>query len=262
MNHNAYIDLLLERDLDEEIKAYHGSPHKFEVFSTDAMGSGEGVQEFGWGLYFTDSKEIAEFYAKAGESAVIIDKKSLAQRKRFQRLSDEDKANVELLLRDMADGTLTKSQLFGYAAQLRGSYLLAYNFIRDAKEVKYAKPNIYRVTLHKGKSPAQYDYLQWDKMPSYKQKQKITHTASLMSKDNPVRLKILDSLEKNNGERVYRGISTAYGDNDKLASEFLLKAGIDGIEYPAGSLSNIKDSTARNYVVFDPKAVTIEKEPV
>jgi hypothetical protein len=262
MNHNAYIDLLLERDLDEEIKAYHGSPHKFEVFSTDAMGSGEGVQEFGWGLYFTDSKEIAEFYAKAGESAVIIDKKSLAQRKRFQRLSDEDKANVELLLRDMADGTLTKSQLFGYAAQLRGSYLLAYNFIRDAKEVKYAKPNIYRVTLHKGKSPDQYHYLNWYESVSESDINRIVGKLPAGKLDD-YNDKIFDYSGDGDvtGESIYKTVSDILG-SDKAASQMLLKSGVDGIKYPAGTISGFKKSKATNYVVFDPKAVTIEKEPV
>jgi len=33
-------------------KAYHGSPHNFERFSTSAIGTGEGAQSFGWGLYF------------------------------------------------------------------------------------------------------------------------------------------------------------------------------------------------------------------
>ena len=42
------------------IKAFHGSPHRFDKFSTEFMGSGEGVQAFGWGLYFTDIKSIAE----------------------------------------------------------------------------------------------------------------------------------------------------------------------------------------------------------
>jgi hypothetical protein len=41
---------------------YHGTPHKFDKFSLAAMGTGEGVQAFGWGLYFAGKKEVAEFY--------------------------------------------------------------------------------------------------------------------------------------------------------------------------------------------------------
>lgn len=44
--------------------AWHGSPHDFDSFSTDAIGTGEGAQVYGWGLYFAGKKEVAEFYRK------------------------------------------------------------------------------------------------------------------------------------------------------------------------------------------------------
>ncbi len=42
--------------------AYHGSPHIFEKFSLQAIGTGEGAQAYGWGLYFASKKEVAEGY--------------------------------------------------------------------------------------------------------------------------------------------------------------------------------------------------------
>jgi hypothetical protein len=42
------------------INVWHGSPHDFNRFTTDRIGSGEGAQVYGWGLYFTDTKQIAE----------------------------------------------------------------------------------------------------------------------------------------------------------------------------------------------------------
>lgn len=42
--------------------AYHGSPHKFDEFSLDAIGTGEGNQAHGWGLYFAGNKEISHGY--------------------------------------------------------------------------------------------------------------------------------------------------------------------------------------------------------
>jgi hypothetical protein len=41
--------------------------------------------------------------------------------------------------------------------------------------------------------------------------------------------------------------------------QVLLRAGIDGIRYPTGTLSGIKESKAFNYVVFDESAATIEE---
>ena len=42
--------------------AYHGSPYKFDEFSTDFMGKGEGAQAHGWGLYFAADKNVSERY--------------------------------------------------------------------------------------------------------------------------------------------------------------------------------------------------------
>jgi hypothetical protein len=42
--------------------AYHGTPHEFEQFDLGKIGSGEGAQAFGWGLYFAGDKKLAEFY--------------------------------------------------------------------------------------------------------------------------------------------------------------------------------------------------------
>lgn len=42
--------------------AYHGTPHKVDKFSTENIGSGEGAQAYGWGLYFAESKAVAKQY--------------------------------------------------------------------------------------------------------------------------------------------------------------------------------------------------------
>ena len=44
--------------------AYHGSAYLFDKFRTDKVNSGEGSQYFCWGLYFTQSKQIAAEYAQ------------------------------------------------------------------------------------------------------------------------------------------------------------------------------------------------------
>ena len=42
--------------------AYHGTGARFEKFNTDFMGTGEGAQAHGWGLYFAKDKTVAEEY--------------------------------------------------------------------------------------------------------------------------------------------------------------------------------------------------------
>ena len=45
--------------------AYHGSPHRFDKFTLDHIGTGEGAQAYGWGLYFAGNKEVAKYYKEA-----------------------------------------------------------------------------------------------------------------------------------------------------------------------------------------------------
>ena len=51
--------------------AYHGSPHKFDEFSLDAIGTGEGNQAHGWGLYFANDKGISEDYRKTLSDRIL-----------------------------------------------------------------------------------------------------------------------------------------------------------------------------------------------
>jgi len=44
------------------IDAYHGSPHGFEQFDSSKIGTGEGAQAYGHGLYFAEHEPIARGY--------------------------------------------------------------------------------------------------------------------------------------------------------------------------------------------------------
>jgi len=44
--------------------AWHGTPHEFDKFDISKIGSGEGAQAYGHGLYFSSQKDIAEWYRK------------------------------------------------------------------------------------------------------------------------------------------------------------------------------------------------------
>ena len=46
------------------IRAYHGTPHDFDRFSMDHIGTGEGAQAYGHGLYFAGDKGIADVYRR------------------------------------------------------------------------------------------------------------------------------------------------------------------------------------------------------
>jgi hypothetical protein len=54
------------------ITAWHGSPYRFDKFDPTKIGSGEGAQAYGHGLYFAENPKVAQSYANiepAGEIA-------------------------------------------------------------------------------------------------------------------------------------------------------------------------------------------------
>lgn len=53
------------------IQAYHGSPHLFDEFKMSAIGTGEGAQAYGHGLYFAENPAIAGNYQKQLSGAAI-----------------------------------------------------------------------------------------------------------------------------------------------------------------------------------------------
>jgi len=53
--------------------AFHGTPHDVDKFSLKNIGTGEGHQAYGWGLYFAGNKEVAEYYRDAIQNTKYFD---------------------------------------------------------------------------------------------------------------------------------------------------------------------------------------------
>lgn len=52
------------------LRLFHGSPHDFDRFSMDKIGTGEGAQAYGHGLYFAENEAVARGYRDALTSPV------------------------------------------------------------------------------------------------------------------------------------------------------------------------------------------------
>ena len=65
-NIHEIINSTIEEFMNENNKQifYHGSPYKFNKFTTSKIGSGSGRQMDGWGIYLTNSKNVAKIYGK------------------------------------------------------------------------------------------------------------------------------------------------------------------------------------------------------
>ena len=75
-----------ENDLDKLRKkhnyqyyqsAWRGSPHDFDTFDLGAIGTGEGNQAHGWGLYFAKDKKVSDLYRRELSLIHDVDKGTL-----------------------------------------------------------------------------------------------------------------------------------------------------------------------------------------
>ena len=54
--------LSTRQDTTFDQRAWHGTPYDFDAFNLSGIGSGEGNQVHGWGLYFAQNREVSEGY--------------------------------------------------------------------------------------------------------------------------------------------------------------------------------------------------------
>ncbi len=61
--------------LQPSLMAFHGTPHSFDKFDARKIGSGEGAQAYGYGLYFAETPGVAEEYRTtlAGNKLIFAD---------------------------------------------------------------------------------------------------------------------------------------------------------------------------------------------
>jgi hypothetical protein len=88
----------------KSIRAYHGSPHNFSRFDASKIGSGEGAQAYGHGLYFAGSEDVAKSYrgiAPAVPSDAALESLRRIE-ERLQKLRTE-KSKLEFALEDAAE---------------------------------------------------------------------------------------------------------------------------------------------------------------
>jgi hypothetical protein len=53
----------MSRGTVSPMDVYHGSPHKFDRFDASKIGTGEGAQAYGHGLYLAEAPDVAQAYA-------------------------------------------------------------------------------------------------------------------------------------------------------------------------------------------------------
>ena len=250
------------------VTAWHGSPHKFDKFDSSKIGTGEGAQAYGHGLYLAENEAVSKGYMRAGETAAPIQfngegimnwalgnrdkvaampkvtQQSLAFARDFSSIDEaarmarmNDMPSVEGELRRLAAGGLLKDSPPG---------------------------NLYKVDIP---DEAVARFLDWDKPLSQQAPEVQAAMAKVIEKKNPRLAQYLKesagldeagqtAVRKRLGINIFDTIDTggaAYqaagqGNIEKLMQQ----QGIPGIRYLDGGSRGAGAGTS-NYVLFDDK---------
>ncbi len=233
--------------ISNPIRAYHGSPHDFDKFDLAKIGTGEGAQAYGRGLYFAENQDVAKAYREAlapmGQDRLRIGGNAMDIEDPLHHLAatlHETGGDRAWALRTLKDTHYPDSPRANAAIQnairhLEGSELPHLPPITEMP----AQGRMYEVALHA--TPEQF--LDWDK-PLSGQSEAIKRGLE------PFRAAV---------ERDWQGQVVAGTNNlqsGHALSESLREAGIPGIRYlDQGSRGNGQGTS--NYVVWTPEIIEI-----
>jgi hypothetical protein len=260
-------NLAAPRMLDPQTGAivWHGSPHKFDKFDSSKIGTGEGAQAYGHGLYLADSPAVAKGYADTLSQYHIATKDGVKAGGDFAdflvanagqypaSLSSAIRSQANKIATDLANG---KPADLVISSMRNGPYARMYAGLADAVEKlapTKAGGSLYKVDLPDEKIARMLD---WDAklsdQPAMVQ-QRIYDSMIDAGFDKPLVNHILNNktgaelLNELGGRLAVRNPSPMSG--SAQASEFVKKAGIPGIRYLDGGSRGAGQGT-RNYVVF------------
>ena len=253
--------------------AYHGSPYRFDKFSLDHMGKGEGAQAYGWGLYFAGSKEVGEWYKNTTGARKTINGEpaSLVRPDHYAALQVEtlggDKEAAAAIFRHNIERYERTGNEQGAA---RNREALRVVESGELPKIEHHTGQVYQVEI-----PDDGAYLLWDK-PLSEQPEAVKNAIENLVdgvevKDDHIERgkKVLTvkgkfqgyapegSFDAMGGDRIYALIGRLTG-SEENASKALHSLGIAGIKYLDGSSRGAGEGNY-NYVVFDDKAVQITK---
>lgn len=262
----------LERILGKENAArfmvlWHGSPHDFDKFSLSYMGTGEGNQSFGWGLYFSDSKDVADYYA----SQLSNPRNELMYKGR--PASDIEKSAYSLLMIDDAksiDNTIKKAEMvrdmLKGETETQKSYDDIISILQNSKESDFEEVQTSAGAIYKTNASDDSAFMSWDEQVEDEQIASIKENAKkegLIDRwgrnvnDEGYYPNSIPFSKKITGDQVYNQLMHEFNMSPKEASLFLLRSGISGIRYPSGTMSGI-ESDSFNYVVFDENILEVK----
>lgn len=270
--------------------AWHGSPYDFDKFDLGAIGTGEGAQAHGWGLYFAKKKTVSKNYQKVLSKRLgttspklfkveIPDEKTMLDEDKYFKEQNKDVVNKIVSAVNDLDIDKRKALLEHY--KTHPSYPVNKEYekiLGKIQEIKHEKEYITDALLNNvnkikekiaRETAAEYGYnfneLKADstfemakkllgeineKLSALKKEKEVEGAKEKIKED-----KILESIGDTFTKTPYTGRDVYVAlskafGGDKGASEFLNSTGVKGITYDGYT-------DGRCYVVFDDKAIKV-----
>jgi hypothetical protein len=268
------------------IRAFHGSPHRFDRFDMSRIGTGEGAQAYGHGLYFAGNEGVARSY----RDALSPISKAHGDVERFlleragtnvrtddvMRLFQQDEALRPFAIPEIAESISRLAPNYSAAGDLSGDAVNALSRLDTLITRASPKGSMYEVNLNT--TPDRL--LDWDKpLPNVNPLRDLIAenankaiVADWPEARNAGRNAMLAARNENlTGEGAHHQIRKLFETTDKLwpagknpnntsnaalTAEALRERGIDGIKYLDGG-SRAAGDGSRNYVMFDDKLIDI-----
>lgn len=262
---------------DGGFDVYHSSPHDFDQFDMSRMGTGEGNQMYGHGLYFAEAPEVSgqggKYWQQFWNKMKVGPEESAASALFYSKF-DRDKA-IENLKKQANYHLSESSKNYGNGPEeaeghkaLHKDYLAAADLINSGKIVG---PKTYEVRI---KAPEER-FLDWDAPISEQHEGVLKAIAPFFPAGVPDKNQYGAPLK---GGDIYHQVlqraggvmhgpvldkagipGQLPGGTKERLSKYLLNMGVPGIKYlDAGS--RMRGAGTKNYVVFDDKLTHVKRK--
>lgn len=260
---NIYKKKNLEQYKIYHQKAYHGSPYTFDHFDLGAIGTGEGNQAHGWGLYFAQDKKIAENYKDilGANSGEVITGKTKYKINEDGDWYDENTGNIiddinplsmaltEVLETGNSNKAIEHLQEFIKSKEGKTAQTVISQVKRAKEAIKLLKKNEFagheQKTAFEVEIPEDNELIDEFKNIN-EQPRKVQAAIRKAWKEISYKPSALQYMS---GREFYKQLASELG-GEKAASEKLNSLGIKGITY-----DGLVDGKC--FVVFDDKAIQI-----
>ena len=249
---NKYMDKIGGK---QNMVVYHGSPHKFDAFDASKIGTGEGAQAYGHGMYLAESPDVAKTYklgAELGKDRPLLDGKSIPAIS--NPLPEHTAAeyiwhgNGQSGARDQLTSRIKAMESYGDAVipEKLDRFRKALDLVNDPSFVARSSPGVgqfYKVDL-----PDEHiaKMLDWDKPLSQQAPEVQSAFGKVVNRD----LSVDAGWGKLSGEQALKAAIERAGAIKKGSGEELLRqAGIPGIRYLDGGSRGAGQGSS-NFVVF------------